>query len=74
MGIEVKLFSNLREDKRKKVFFEFEEGINVFRIIRILDVKEEDVEILLINGRYGEIDIELNDGDTISIFPPIGGN
>ena len=73
MSIEVRLFATLREGRDKKVFYEFEKGISAKKIIGMLSIKEEDVAILLINGRDGGLDVELNDGDTVSIFPPVGG-
>ncbi len=73
MDIEVRLFATLREERGKKIYFEYEEGINTDRIIKLLKIKEEDVAILLINGRDGDLKIELNEGDVVSIFPPVGG-
>lgn len=73
MDIEVRLFATLREERGKKVYFEYEEGINTYRIIKLLKIKEEDVAILLINGRDGDLKVELNEGDVVSIFPPVGG-
>ncbi|WP_432665908.1 MoaD/ThiS family protein [Wukongibacter baidiensis] len=73
MSIEVRLFATLREGRGKKVYFEAEEGINPDKIIKKLNVDKEDVAILLINGRDGDLFVELNDGDVVSIFPPVGG-
>ncbi|SHJ63368.1 MoaD/ThiS family protein [Paramaledivibacter caminithermalis] len=73
MEIEVRLFATLREGRGKKIFFQFEKGISPHKIIKLLNIKEEDVSILLINGRNGELNVELNEGDVVSIFPPVGG-
>lgn len=73
MSIEVRLFATLREGRGKKKHFEFEDGINCDKIMEKMNIKKEDVAILLINGRDGEFYIGLNDGDIVSIFPPVGG-
>lgn len=73
MSIEVRLFATLREGRGKKVYFESEEGISPDKIIKELEIDKADVAILLINGRDGELFVELNDGDIVSIFPPVGG-
>jgi len=36
-------------------------------------MKREDIAIIMINGRHGEHDAALNDGDVVALFPPIGG-
>lgn len=73
MSIEVRLFATLREGRGKKVYLEFEDGINCDKIVKKLNIKKEDVAILLINGRDGEFHKELKDGEIVSIFPPVGG-
>ncbi|SKC51680.1 MoaD/ThiS family protein [Maledivibacter halophilus] len=73
MSIEVRLFATLRKGRGKKVFFDFECGINCNKIIKKMNIKKDDVAILLINGRDGEFDRELEDEDVVSIFPPVGG-
>jgi molybdopterin converting factor small subunit len=43
------------------------------KLLRELGIEKEDVAILLINGRDGEYDQNLNENDYISVFPPVGG-
>jgi sulfur-carrier protein len=71
--IKVKLFATLRNGREKEMLMDFEESMNPRGIIEILNINEADIAILLINGRDGELDRELVDGDTVSIFPPVGG-
>ncbi len=73
MDIEVRFFATLREGRGKKVYLDYEEGIDSYNIIRLFKIKEEDVAILLINGRNGELNTKLSKGDIVSIFPPVGG-
>jgi len=73
LKIEIRLFATFRHGREKKQFKEYEEGVTVRKIINKLDIEEEEVAILLINGRDGTLDKELIDGDVISLFPPVGG-
>lgn len=73
MNIKVRLFATLRDGRGKELMMELDEGSNVRKILESLQIKQEDVAILLINGRDGSFDIALSEGDTVSIFPPVGG-
>lgn len=73
MDVKVKLFATLRNNRGKEIEFTLKDGADVQKIIEILNINEEDVAILLINGRDGTLDKKLSDGDTVSIFPPVGG-
>ena len=73
MEIEIRLFATLRNGRDKKVFIPFVDGLNTRDIINKLEILEEDVAILLINGRDGELDTTLKAQDYVSIFPPVGG-
>lgn len=72
MFIEVRLFATLRKGRFKKQKFEYE-TCTPQDILSHLKILHEDVAILLVNGRDGTFDQVLNDGDTVSIFPPVGG-
>jgi sulfur-carrier protein len=73
MIVNVKLFATLRAGRGKIVELSWVEGLTPRQIIQTLDISEEDVAILLINGRDGTLDRILKQGDFISIFPPVGG-
>jgi molybdopterin synthase sulfur carrier subunit len=73
LKIKVRLFATLREGREKEQVLEVEEGATPDEIIKSLNIKKEDVAILLINGRDGSFDRELIEGDILSIFPPVGG-
>jgi molybdopterin synthase sulfur carrier subunit len=42
-------------------------------LIKALSLPEELPRIILVNGQYASEDSLLNDGDTVSIFPPLIG-
>lgn len=73
MKIKVRLFATLRDGRGKELDIEMEEGIVVRKILEVLEIKQEDVALLLVNGRDGSFDAKLSDGDTVSMFPPVGG-
>ena len=73
MNIRVKLFATLREGRGKEVIIEASENARVYEILDSIKIDMKDVAILLVNGRDGKPDQELNENDLLSIFPPVGG-
>jgi molybdopterin converting factor small subunit len=52
---------------------EVPEGGTVRDVLNSLGVPEDKPRILLVNGRHAEIGQVLNDGDVLSVFPPVAG-
>jgi len=73
MNIKVRLFATLRENRDKELIMNLPNGSRPMEIIEKLNIAKEEIAILLINGRDGEFIVELVEGDTVSIFPPVGG-
>lgn len=73
MEIEVRLFATFREGREKKQIIKISENTTLLDIIKLLNIDEEDVAIMLLNGRDGTSDRLLKDGDIVSLFPPVGG-
>lgn len=73
MQITVKLFATFREGRQKIQTLELAEGSTPEDIFKILSLEKSQVAILLINGRDGKPDSPLKSGDTLSLFPPVGG-
>lgn len=73
MKLEVRLFATFRDGRDKKYFLDLNEGITPRDIVNMLKIDEEEVAILLINGRDGKLDTILKDNDVLSLFPPVGG-
>jgi len=73
MKIKVRLFATLRDGRDKEVMVEGSEGMTCRQIIDQLAIPEEEVAILLVNGRDGQMDNPLAPDDVVSIFPPVGG-
>lgn len=73
MNVVVKLFANLRINNEKEYALEIKDGSTPADILNKINIPLEDVAIVIINGRRKEIDTSLQEGDIVSIFPPVGG-
>jgi sulfur-carrier protein len=73
MQITVKLFATFRNGRFKVALQEFPEGIVCRTIVLGLGLTEEEIGIVLVNGRHGTLDHVLQDGDTLALFPLVGG-
>ena len=73
MQVTVKLFANFRNNRFNKEVRTIAPGITVVAIVTELAIAKEEVGVILINGRHGSLDQTLAEGDTLSLFPLIGG-
>lgn len=73
MKIEVRLFAYFRSGREKKQFMHLEEGAIASEVLDKLNIEEKEVSIFLINGRDGNADRILSEGDVLALFPPVGG-
>lgn len=71
--IEVRLFATFRQGREKIVFLEPSGFENAQSILNHLQIPEEEVAILLVNGRHKKPDAPVQDGDVVALFPPVGG-
>ena len=54
-------------------FLNWKQGKTPEDVIAILGIEKSEVAILLVNGRDGQFDKPLLEGDLIALFPPVGG-
>ena len=73
MKVTVKLFASLRKDRFAVEERDYREGATVGHILVSLHIPEKEAAIIFINGRHGEPDSTLKEGDLLAIFPPVGG-
>lgn len=73
MEVNVKLFATLRDGRFKEEKAKLEGNIQVKDVISKYNIPVEEVRICLINGRDADFSQSLKDGDTLSLFPPVGG-
>ncbi len=72
MRITVKLFATFRKGRVDAEVREVSPGTTVSGIVHELRLPGS-VGILFVNSRRADMSQELSDGDTVSIFPLVGG-
>lgn len=72
MSYEVRLFATFRDGRGKKVWIEMDDP-TPRKLLKTLAIEEEEVAILLLNGRDTSFDMKMSEGDYLSVFPPVGG-
>lgn len=73
MQVTVKLFATFRDGRFKEKSWELADGTVVQDVLVQLQIEPSEVAILLVNGRDAKAQTELRDGDTLALFPPVGG-
>lgn len=73
MKITVKLFAVFRNDRFKIEDREYPNNTTVGDVLASLDIENPELGVALINGRHVTIEHELTDGQTLSLFPKVGG-
>lgn len=73
MEVNVKLFASLREGRFKANKMEVGEGSKVLDVIEKCELPLDEVAITMVNGRDVDNNHTLQAGDTVSVFPPVGG-
>ena len=73
--ITVNLFATLRRhiDGAPSVDVEIEPGQTVEQVLRRLDIEPEQARILFVDSRIAKTSQRLQGGETVSVFPAIGG-
>ncbi|HSW64162.1 MAG TPA: MoaD/ThiS family protein [Dissulfurispiraceae bacterium] len=73
MHIIVKLFATLRNGRFEQDVLHLADGVSVQHVVDMLSIRSDEAAIIFVNGRHADPEAPLSDGDTLSIFPPIGG-
>lgn len=73
MIVTVKLFATLREGRFQIKELDLQDRATVSDIAGQIGIAEKELALMLVNGRHVELDHVLSDGDTLSLFPPVGG-
>jgi molybdopterin converting factor small subunit len=73
MKVTVKLFATFRAGRFGEQTREYAPDTTVGNILNELDLPLDEIGATLINHRHVEEDQKLQDGDTLSIFPLVGG-
>ncbi|MGB9082849.1 MAG: MoaD/ThiS family protein [Desulfuromonadaceae bacterium] len=73
MKITVKLFATFRNGRFKLSEQEHPVGTNCRTIVLGLGLTEEEIGVVMVNGRHATLDHVLQEGETLSLFPLVGG-
>jgi sulfur-carrier protein len=73
MTITVKLFASFRNNRFKEELQIFPEGTDCRSVLSSLGLTEEEIGVVMINGRHVSLEQQLQQGDTLALFPLIGG-
>jgi len=73
MRVTVKLFATFRTDRFDIEAREYPDGTVVEQIVDELELPREKLGIVMVNSRHVDLDRELRDGDTLALFPLVGG-
>lgn len=73
MEIEVRLFASFRKGRWKSKCLSLNDHIKIIDILNLLQIKQDDIGMILVNGSYQTTDYKLNNGDILALFPPVAG-
>jgi hypothetical protein len=71
MQITLKLFATFRNGRFKVALQELPAPTDCRTVV--LGLTEEEIGIVLVNGRHVTLDYVLHDSETLSLFPLVGG-
>jgi molybdopterin converting factor small subunit len=73
MNVTVKLFASFRTGRFEIEKRVYASGTTVGAVVRELGLSEGELGIMLVNSRHVKLEHQLADGDTLAIFPLLGG-
>jgi len=73
MKITVKLFATFRLGRFDIASRDYPPETKVIDVVKDLDLPEEQLGILMVNSRHVDLDRVLVEGETLAIFPLVGG-
>jgi sulfur carrier protein len=73
LEVTIRLFATLRKGRYKTEARCFAPGTTIRQVVQELNISPEELLLILLNGQAVLPEQELNDGDILSLFPPVGG-
>jgi len=73
MRITVRLFATFRKGRFDAQIREVPPGTTVARVVEEVNLPGKEIGIVLVNSRHAGLSKVLADGDTLAIFPLVGG-
>ncbi len=73
MEVTVALYETLRKHYPERGRVQLEAGARVAELLSRLGIAEDDVGILVVNRKDAQFNQILEDGDLVTVIPPMGG-
>ncbi len=73
MRIHVKLFASFRTGRFDIEPRDYPAGTTVADVVAELELPVTELGIIMVNSRHVKLDRELVEGDTLALFPLLGG-
>lgn len=73
MQITLKLFATFRTARFKIAQQDISANTNCRAMVYHLGLTDDEIGVVLVNGRHATLDHILHDNDTLSLFPLVGG-
>ncbi len=73
MEIEIRLFASFRNGRWKSKRMPVNNDSHIYHILDLLHIRKDEIGMILVNGTYKDVDYKLNNGDILSLFPPVAG-
>ncbi len=73
MRVTVKLFASFRTGRFEIETVDYPPGTTVADVADVLKLPRNELGIMMINSRHVKLDRVLDEGDTLALFPLLGG-
>jgi len=73
MYVEIQLVACLRQGRFKNKPLELSPGSCINKAISVIGIPRQDIGIILLNNQHAPPESSLQDGDTLTLLPLIGG-
>ena len=71
--VEVHLFSTLQQNRFKQAWIRLDAGSTLEQLMAYLQISPREVGIAVVNSKDAVYSQPLQDGDRVTLIPPIGG-
>jgi molybdopterin converting factor small subunit len=73
MTLTVKLFATFRKGRCDEAQITAPDGATIGDVVDRFGIPRDEVGILMVSGRHAQLADRLSGGETVSIFPLVGG-
>ncbi|MDR3439810.1 MoaD/ThiS family protein [Telmatospirillum sp.] len=71
--VTVKLFASFRRDRFREALQSRPQGTRIADVVSDLGIEPTDVGMIFVRGLHAQPEQMLRDGDTLALFPRLGG-